>query len=216
MNCLFVEHLWPHVDCLSFFVGHRFPHDYRSHVHRIPPRPPREARHYRKRLMVGPKSVELFFDILRHLQAGVADDAKVVLKIKSRDGKSALELTPYGYKDGSYYFSLEGEFMTDAEKWPKGLYRAEVWAGECKVDELEIVKAPSYWTSHAGVGHDPCIDTNNWAEPACKKVEPTRPPKPTRGRPPCCPKRVYATSTPTKDYVSDLSSLFEDLDEEGD
>lgn len=104
------------------------------------------------------------------------------LHIRLKKHKEEWRMTAFAHEKNKIYFDLKD---TTAMQY-RGLYKAEVWAENCIVDKLEIVKGASYQVK-AETKDDACID-GKWDE--CCPVEP-----PKR----CCTTKEYVCGCECKD-----------------
>ena len=131
----------------------------------------REPRHYRERFYIGPKSVEIALEIGRNRYAGLPKTIPLELKVErlycGPCKEKPVVFKPYGNEGDTYFFLLDGEFMTNPKKFPRGFYIGALYWKDCLVDKIEIVKAPGTWIASGEAVSEQCVDTSTFVEPPC-------------------------------------------------
>lgn len=181
-------------------------------------------RRRRERIHLGPQTTEIVVHLHRNRQAGLRDGLDVVLKVhrnrcpeKDKCGNIALEipiaeLRPYASDGSAYHFSIEGEFFTNAEKFPKGFYLGDVVIEGCVVDTIEIVKSPGVWVGEAIATTGACFDTKVFVDDYCPVEDciEEEEKEEDEGRFPCEPKVFVAKRKVNDKYITPLDDLFEE------
>lgn len=89
-------------------------------------------------------------------------------RLKLAKAHRQWELYPFAVEDDHLYFDV-----SDFSEIPKGLLKAELWAKDCLIDQLEIVKGASVYLS-ATTTDDACAE-GCWDEsctiPRCEKTQ---------------------------------------------
>lgn len=81
---------------------------------------------------------------------------------------TSFELVAYSVdKNGAAHFQLSDAFLVNAEK---GFYDVILFMGDCKICDLEIVKAPSIFISNTESVDNDCSQTE-WVEPNCESSD---------------------------------------------
>ena len=75
-----------------------------------------------------------------------------------KKAREEWRIRPFALEKGQMYFDLKD---TSALQY-KGLYKAALWMNDCLIDQLEMVKAPSYWLE-AETTEDACSE-GTWDE----------------------------------------------------
>lgn len=78
--------------------------------------------------------------------------------LKFKKNSESWEITPFAFEKGKMYFNLTD---TTAMKY-RGLYKGELWAENCLVDRIEVVKGASF-NVKAETKDDECVPAN-WNE----------------------------------------------------
>lgn len=176
-----------------------------------------ERPHRRERFYVGPKTAEIVLDLIRAKGTGLLPDYAIELRIRRHlcGEQPTVTLRPYATEDGTFYFRMEGEFMSDPEKFPRGFYIGNIYWDDCLLDSIEIVKAPGVYIGDAMATSDQCVLKTDYKEPECPKP-PECPPPPEHLQSCDCAecrrrkKHYLMKRTPKANYITDLSGLFED------
>lgn len=180
--------------------------------------------HHRERIYLGPESGEIIVHLHRNRQAGLRDGLDVVLKIHRKRCPEkdvcgnliveipVAELRPFAFDKSAYHFPIEGEFFTNAEKFPKGFYLGDVVIEGCVVDTIEIVKSPGVWVGEAIATTGRCFDPGVFVDDYCPVEDCVEEEKfsPRKGCKLCEPLLVVAGKIDNPKYVSDLDDLFEE------
>lgn len=184
--------------------------------------PEPERPHNLERFYIGPKTTEIVLDLIRARGVGLPTDYAVELRVRRHlcGEQPVAVLKPYAVDDGTLYFRMEGEFMSDGEKYPRGFYIGTLYWDDCPLDSIEIVKAQMPHIGAAMATSDQCVTITDYIEPKCVKPPPCpEPPEHLQG---CdcaeCRRRKkhYLMKRNISDkYVTDLSGLFGGSDASG-
>jgi len=179
--------------------------------------PEPERPHNPERFYVGPKTTEIVLDLIRARGVGLPTDYAVELRVRRHlcGEQPVAVLKPYAVDEGTFYFRMEGEFMSDAEKFPRGFYIGTVYWDDCPLDSIEIVKAHMPYIGAAMATSDQCVTITDYIEPKCVKPECPEPPEHLQG---CdcaeCRRRkkhYLMKRKPGARYITDLSELWEEM-----
>ena len=175
-----------------------------------------ERPHRRDRFYVGPRTAEIVLDLIRAKGTGLLPDYAIELRIRRHrcNEENVAVLKPYASEDGTFYFRMEGEFMSNQEKFPRGFYVGSIYWNDCLLDTIEIVKAPGVYIGDAMATSDQCVLKTDYKEPKCP--EPPKCLDPPEHLQSCdcaeCRRRkkhYLMTRKPKANYITDLSGLFE-------
>lgn len=179
-------------------------------------------RHRRERIYLGPDTGEIILHLHRNYEAGLREGLNVVLKIRRHrcvtkdkcgniiDDVPEAELRPYAFEKDAYHFPIEGEFFTDATKFPKGFYIGSVMIDDCVVDTIEIVRSPGVWVGEALGTTGRCLDPKVFVDDYCPVkdcLEEEKEKKKKKCRKLCEPEIVIAKKVDNPMYVPDLSEI---------
>ena len=167
------------------------------------------GKHRRHREYVGPDTAEIVVDLYRPEYTGIKDNRAVEMRIRRHacTVDDVAILKPYANEKDVYYFSLTGEFISDAKRFPKGFYIADIYIDGCLTDSIEVVKAPGIYIGDTITTHDQCFEGSEWVEPDCTTAPP---PQRDCDRKPCEPVITIKQNTVKENYLTDLSGIFED------
>ena len=175
-----------------------------------------------ERFYIGPGVNEIIVAFDRAMNMGTGKDsltARIDLKRHSCKNSEMVSLVSYGidYDNQTIHFDLKGEFLSDGEKFPRGFYKGKLFINDCYVDDIEIIKATSFFISDAQAVSDKCSGGTEWVEPPCDGNEDENKcddcSATTNGCPNCLTHEVISVHTVKDGYLSDLSGLEEDEDD---
>lgn len=166
--------------------------------------------HTKTRFYIGPKTNELVIRIDRVAAQSLVDGVVVTLEIKRHSccPEDSTTLTAYSVSSaGEAHFDLsQTDFITDAETFPKGFYIGTVLIGDCEIDKVEIVKAPSFNVSSGKAVADRCSTAGTgYVEPACKTEDEVCDECECECRKPC-ESRIVVTTVDTRNCFEDIDS----------
>lgn len=172
--------------------------------------------HRKQRIYIGPGSNEIVIDLGRlGVNPGLSDQEMVLTIYKPAHSDMSVDIISYAMvDDGTVHFNLtDSAFLTDAEKYPKGFYKAKIRYNNCVVDEIEIVKAPSFFVDSADAKENRCHGTTGFVEPDCTTPDDSASEcececgELVDGCPTCLKKKLTAKNNVKKEYLSTLDYL---------
>ena len=129
-------------------------------------------RHANPRLYIGPKTNEVIICLTRGAfiepTMEVLDVSLVVKRRVCGETPISTWLSYAVDEQHRVHFEVPADFTSMPDVFPKGFYDAQLFIGDCHIENLEIIKAPGYYISGADTIEDKCHGGTNWIEPGCE------------------------------------------------